>query len=780
MTLIEAFRETANRSPKRVALDTDQSDSDEVPESAAPVVPGSNPHGELNVQTMNGGVDDEEESDDDDQRLRSTIEPQRQQNNQPDKDTEDEDEVDNSSQNGQKEPQYTTVEHPNRVVERENVPQPSMTADDDDDNDDLVTWVPDRSVRLRLSDTGPGSERPMTLIEAFRETANRSPKRVALAVKTGDKWTGYTYDWYYDRVCCAAKAFIELGLEPFHGVAIIGFNAVEWFISFYASIAAGGLACGVYPTNSAEACLQVLENGRCDIVIVENEFQLKKIIQIQDKLTNVKAVVQYHGKPSVENVLSWDELMTIGDANDSKMINELQQRIASLQPNKCCAVLHTSGTTGDPKGVMMSHDNLVWTAMVGMGHIGCRLDQELIVSYLPLSHSAALLFDVIVGTLSGATIYFAQPDAFKGSLVETLKDVRPTRFLGVPRVWEKFQEAIETATRNQPKVKEKIFNVSRKLSYRSQMAAMRGEPKYAGFSIGRKLVYSKVRRQLGLDRCVGCYCGAAPISIDTLNFFLGLDIPIYEVYGETECSGPQTVNIPNACVIGSVGREVPGMKTAFIADENTGEPEICMSGRNVFMGYINSETETRKVVDKDGWLHSGDIGHKDARGFLFITGRIKELIVTAGGENIPPLLIEERVKQALPCVSNCVLIGDRRKFLLLLITIKTVDNTKTGEPGDELRDDAIIWCKSVGSSAKTLSEILESPDVQVLKAIQQGIDEVNKKSTSRAQCIQKWSVLPQDFTVTNGELGPTLKLKRKYIEEIYADTIQAFYDDNIK
>lgn len=638
-----------------------------------------------------------------------------------------------------------------------------------------MTWSEDGCVRLRLEDQGPAAEKPVSVMTALKTTVDKNPDYKALGVKVNGRWEFISYRKFYDQIRQAARAFIKLGLEPHHGVGIIGFNSPEWFISDLASIFAGGFATGIYTTNNPDACYYVAENAKCNVVVVENDQQLEKFLQIRSRLPHLKAIVQYSGTPRDRpGVYSWEQMMAMGTED---LEDELEKRIKGQAPNKCCTLIYTSGTTGNPKGVMISHDNIIWTAKMIVRAYGAKFNEEVIVTYLPLSHIAGQLIDIYCAILCGGTVYFAQPDALKGSLGVTLKEVRPTYFLGVPRVWEKMQEAMMAVAKSNGGMKRSVAAWAKKIGLRGHQAIQNGGSIPLCFGLADRLVFKKVRLALGLDRCKACMSGAAPIMRDTLEFFFGLNIPIFEVYGMSESSGPHAVAVPQSFYITSVGKEFPGATTLLGDCDKEGNGEICMGGRHVFMGYLNMEDKTREAIDADGWLHSGDIGKKDGRGFLFITGRIKELIITAGGENIPPVLIEDKVKECLPCISNCMLVGDKRKFLTMLLTIKTEVDPDTMEPKDRLTPAAVDWCRSVGSQSKSVSEIVGGgrQDVAVFKAIQAGIDAANGKAASRAQCIQKWSVLPRDFSVPGGELGPTLKLKRQVVLQEYDKTIESFY-----
>jgi len=273
-----------------------------------------------------------------------------------------------------------------------------------------------------------------------------------------------------------------------------------------------------------------------------------------------------------------------------------------------------------------------------------------------------------------------------------------------------------------------------------------------------------------------CFSAAAPITRETLEYFLSLNIIVTEVYGMSESTGPHTVSFPWAFRLGTVGKDLNGCTTRLDNPDAEGNGEICMSGRHVFMGYLNAEEKTTEAIDGEGWLHSGDVGKKDKDGYVSITGRIKELIITAGGENVAPVPIEDNVKLELPVISNCMLVGDKRKFLSLLLTLKSEVDSDTMMPKDELTKATIAWCKSIGSNATKVSEIVENKDEKVLTAIEEGVARANERSVSRAQKIAKWSLLPRDFSIPGGELGPTLKLKRPVVHKMYENTIESLYE----
>ncbi|NWI48927.1 ACBG2 ligase, partial [Calyptomena viridis] len=573
---------------------------------------------------------------------------------------------------------------------------------------------------------------------------------------------------------------LQLGLERFHGVGILGFNSAEWFIADIGAILAGGFAVGIYTTNSPEACHYVAESCSANVIVVENHKQLQKILEVENKLPHLKAIVQYGEelKEKRPNLYSWSEFMELGrDVPD----NLLHLAVASQKPNQCCTLIYTSGTTGQPKGVMLSHDNLTWTAAAAGRFI--RLTeaterQEQVVSYLPLSHIAAQMTDIWSAMTFGVQVFFAQPDALKGTLVETLREVRPTAFLGVPRVWEKMEEKMKSIGMKSSAFRRKVASWAKGVGLQTNLKRMNGYSEVpVNFRLARHLVYRKVRKAIGLDRCTKCYTGAAPITRETLEFFLSLNIPILEVYGMSESSGPHTASLPHAFRLTSCGKELTGCQTLIHKPDRDGTGEICFSGRHIFMGYLNMEDKTKEAIDEDGWLHSGDLGKHDKDGFLYVTGRIKELIITAGGENIPPIPIEDAVKNAVPIISNAMLVGDKAKFLAMLLTLKCNVDVETGEPGDDLTPEALEYCQKLGSKATKVSEIISSKDKAIYTTIQKGITAVNEGATSNAQKVQKWVLLEKDFSLFGGELGPTMKLKRPVVAQKYKDQIAQFYAD---
>ncbi|XP_078407027.1 long-chain-fatty-acid--CoA ligase ACSBG2-like [Cetorhinus maximus] len=643
---------------------------------------------------------------------------------------------------------------------------------------DLWTTVKGGAVRLRIEESGCGAASPLTVGQMFQTTLEHYGNNVALGSKLKSKWETLTYTQYYSECRRAAKSFLKLGLQRFHGVGILGFNSPEWSIANIGAILAGGLAVGIYTTNSPEACKYVAQHCQANVLVVENKNQLLKILEVQSQLPHLKAIVQYKFELEVlqPELYTWKKFMELGkDIPDA----ELDEIIDSQMANQCCTIIYTSGTTGVPKGAMLSHDNLTWTANIAGQMVDVNpAAKEKVISFLPMSHVAAQMLDIWIPIKFGAATYFASPDALKGTLLDTMREIHPTAFLGVPRVWEKIEEKMKEAAAETSTFKRKIVAWAKGIGLQAGYNMMKGNTSVPfGFTLANWLVFKKTRALLGLDRCTKCFTGAAPITKETLEFFLGFRIPIFEIYGMSESTGPHALSHKNFYQIASCGKEMIGCKTMIDKPDDKGNGEICFWGRHVFMGYLHMVEQTKEAIDTNGWLHSGDLGKYDKDGFLFITGRIKELIITAGAENVAPVPIEDAVKAKLSIISNVMLIGDKKKFLSVLLTLKCYRDNETGAPLDELAPAAVAFCHKHECPATTVSQILIMRDPTFYKAIQTGIDAVNKNAISNAQKIKKWVILEKDFSIFGGELGPTMKLKRGEVLKKYKDIIEALYSE---
>lgn len=426
---------------------------------------------------------------------------------------------------------------------------------------------------------------------------------------------------------------------------------------------------------------------------------------------------------------------------------------------------------------MLSHDNMTFVARTGTEFEQMQNAQEVLISYLPLSHIAAQIVDIYAALTVAGTVYFAEKDALKGSLSRTLRQVRPTRFLGVPRVYEKMHEKMLEIGSTQSFLMRAVGSWAKGVTLQHHLDKMAGKPTNSlQFQLAKKFVISKVKQAMGFDRCLTFSSGAAPMNIDTKKYFMSLDMPIIEIFGMSESSGGHSFSTTDAPSYETIGKGLPGVLTKIRNPDEKGHGEIFIKGRHVMMGYIDEVEKTFESIDDDAWLATGDVGYIDSDGYIYITGRIKEIIITAGGENIPPNHCEMLVKNECAAISNAFLVGDKKKFLTILISLKTQMSHETGAPLDELAMETKKWLEPLGVEYTKLSEILEAgPDPIVLQALQSIVDRANKNAISNAQKIQKFAILPHDFSIPTGEFGPTLKVKRNVVNEKFKDIIAALY-----
>ena len=576
----------------------------------------------------------------------------------------------------------------------------------------------------------------------LREQARQRPGHPAYAVRLGGRWLSTTYQTYAEEVDTVARALIALGLAPEEKVCILGFNRPEWVLMDVGAMTAGGVPAGIYTTCSPEEVRYIVEHAEARIVLVENAEQWAKLDAERANLPRLEHVVLMRGAEVDDPLcMSWDAFLGRASTVDEAA---LEARLSKIRPEGVATFIYTSGTTGPPKAVMLSHRNLAWTAECAR-QIARATAEDRMLSYLPLSHIAEQMFTIHIPITVGATVHYARS---MEDLPDDLREVRPTVFLGVPRVWEKMkaklQSALEGATGPKAKLAAWAMGVGRRTI--ATTSAGKPAPLLLGlqYRIAERLVFSKVKARLGFDAIKVAVTGAAPISDDVLQFFTGLGITIHEVYGQSEGSGPTTFNQPGRTRFGTVGQALPGTEVRIAEDG-----EILARGPHVFLGYYKNPEATAETL-KDGWLCSGDLGRLDADDFLKIVGRKKEIIVTAGGKNIAPKNIEAALKD-LPLVSQAVVIGDRRPYLTALLTLDPEAAAALGASKDPHAD----------------------PRVQT--ELQKGIDERVNPRFARVEQVRKFAVLPRDFSVEGGELTPSLKLKRRVVDERYAAEIDALY-----
>ena len=578
--------------------------------------------------------------------------------------------------------------------------------------------------------------------------AQIQPNQPAYFDKVHGEWKPTTWSDYAKEVHQAGQALIALGVDPGDKICILGFNRPEWVIVDVAAIAVGAAPAGIYTTCSPEEVAYILNHSEAPLVLLEDQGQWEKVLAELPNLPNLKHVVMMKGVDPIDHeiILSWDEFIAKGADIPAQQVDD---RTDALEPDGLATLIYTSGTTGPPKAVMLSNRNLTWTTDEGTSLAGVTAADSS-VSYLPLSHIAEQLFTIHGPISVGFQVYFAESIA---ALPDNLKEVRPTVVFGVPRIWEKMHAKVSAKLDAATGVKATLANWALGVGRESMTYKHRGQdlPGLLGlkYKIANKLIFSKVKGAMGFDRASVCITAAAPISREVLEFFTGLDISIQEVYGQSEDTGPATMNVPGNTKLGTVGTKFRGTEVK-IADDD----EILLKGPHIFLGYYKDEAATNEAL-KDGWLYTGDLGRIDADGFLSIIGRKKEIIVTSGGKNITPINIEEAVNSH-PYIGQSVVIGDARKFLSALITL---DAEKKAD-----------WAAELGADAATLHE-----DPRVIAAVQKHIDENVNPKFAKVENVRKFALLPREFTVDDEELTPTMKLKRRKVYEHFADEIEGMY-----
>jgi len=604
-----------------------------------------------------------------------------------------------------------------------------------------------------------------TIVGRFWERVGEHPERVALRHKSDGGWRDVTWQGYGDITKRAAKGLLALGFSHADKMSLLSHNRPEWFYADVACMSVGGTTAPIYVTNSADQVAYVIEHSESKVAIVEDSEQLEKVLKMRSELPALEKVIVfdgYDGDADGDFVMTWDELLASGkDVDDSKF----DAALGSVTPDDLATFVYTSGTTGPPKAVMLSHSNIWWTASHSQQQIPIAdAEKGRALSYLPLSHIAERMISHML------QIYYGTQTWFAGSietLLEDLKECEPTYFFGVPRVWEKFYAGIQAKMAQadpddrKTKLAKKAIALGRTVTEAEQEAVRQGgKMTDAKLGLGArlqhalldKLVLHKVRSAIGLGQCELSLSAAAPINSELLWFFHSIGLKIAEGYGQSEDTGPTTWNPPDAILIGTVGPALPGMEVKIAEDG-----EILARGGNVTKGYYKNEEATKELLDNEGWMRSGDVGKLDGNGYLTITDRKKDLIITAGGKNIAPQEIENKIKFH-DLISQAVVIGDRRPFLTAIITL---DEEKA--PG---------WAKEHGVDASDVAGI--AGDERTLKEIEAAINEVNN-SLARVEGVKKFRVLDRDFLEEENEITPTLKVKRKQIGENYNEHIEEMY-----
>jgi long-chain acyl-CoA synthetase len=563
--------------------------------------------------------------------------------------------------------------------------------------------------------------------------------QVAQKHKKGDEWVDISYEEMGTAVREVALGLLDLGIKPRDRVAILSNTRPEWTWANFGTLTSGATSVSIYQTNSAEECHYVLEHSESRAVFCEDEEQLAKIREIRDTLPSLEFVIAFEPGSDSDGVISLDELRERGRGRDEQ---EWHDAAEAVGPDDPCQFIYTSGTTGPPKGCVITHGNYRSMRDMVLAY-GAIVDGDVIYLYLPLAHSFALLVQFIVLDL-GATLAYWQKDPTK--IVPDLQEVRPHYFPSVPRIFEKIYTL---ATSNAPDPEQLKQAVALGVKVRTMMQKGEDVPDelQAAFDKADEALYKNVRAIFG-GRVRQGVSGAAPIAKEVLEFFYACGIPIFEGYGMTETSTAATGQTLDEFRFGSVGKVIEPME-AKIAEDG----ELLLKGPNIFHGYYRNEEATEEALE-DGWLHTGDLAHIDEDGYVYITGRKKDIIITAGGKNITPANLENGLKQNR-YISQAVVIGDRRPYLVALVTL---------DP-----DEVPGFAEANGLKPE---EVAESE--QMRAEVQKVVDEVNAK-VGRVEQIKKFKILPEDLSQATGELTPTMKVKRNVVNEKFAGEVEKLY-----
>jgi long-chain acyl-CoA synthetase len=565
--------------------------------------------------------------------------------------------------------------------------------------------------------------RGQTVPSRFLQTVRARPDAVALRAKHGDGWREVTFAEYAAAAARVAGGLREVGVARGDRVVLMMRNRPEFYVADMGALLAGATPISIYNSSAPEQVQYLAGHCEAKVAILEDVGFLERFLKVRSELPSLEHIVIMEDPDGVapEDVRSWDGLVA------SEPV-DLDTASTVAQPSDLATVIYTSGTTGPPKGVMLDHANIVWTAeslRMTLAHVAA--EGRRLVSYLPMAHIAERMTSHYQQALLGYEVTTC-PEA--SEVAAYLPQVRPEIFFAVPRIWEKVYagvQAVVSADAQQKEAFERALETS------------------------DDTVLGSVRELLGFDQTISAISGAAPIPIEIFQFFRSLGVPLAEVYGLSECSGPMTLDAVEVRP-GTVGRAIPGCEVKLAEDG-----EVVCRGGNVFRGYLNDPVKTAEALDEDGWLHSGDIGEIDDDGYLRIVDRKKELIITAGGKNISPANLEAALK-AFPLVGQACVIGDGRPFVSALLVL---------DP-----EVAPAWAKQHGIDGASLAELAEHPDMRA--EIEQSVAEANKRF-SNVERVKKFALLGEEWLPDSEELTPTMKLKRRGIHTKYADVIEELY-----
>jgi len=602
-----------------------------------------------------------------------------------------------------------------------------------------------------------------TVVTRVRDRARDTPTGVAMRSKEKGLWRETSWSQYWDDVLDVAHAYLDLGVQRGDRVAIQSENRKEWLVADLAAVAVGAVTVGLYPTNPPAEVVHVLRDSGARVLLAEDQEQLDKALEVSAELPALEHLLYLEprgirGRYTDRRLLFWEDLLDRGRAHRAAHPGAVEQAMAQTQPGDLMTLIYTSGTTGAPKGAMLTVGNVEATVTALTGPAGL-LDppagpKDLSLSYLPLCHVAERIFTTWNNAATGIQVNFAESI---DTVPENLREIQPTFFFAVPRIWEKLLATVQVKQSAASTLKRNAGNLGLKLSEKVTTAMEANGGRHTAGSrvlhgIAWVLVVRALRDRLGLRRVRWAGCGAAPVSVDVLRFFMGLGVPVHEVYGMTENTASATANRPGRIRLGTVGE--PHDSVELRIDETTGE--VLTRGPATFAGYWNRPDATAEAIDAEGWLHTGDVGVLED-GRLRITDRMKDIMITAGGKNVAPSEIENAVKVS-PLIKECVVIGDRRPYLTALIGI---------EP-DTVGD----WAQKQRIAFTTYRDLTER--VEVRELVQGIVDGVNA-GLNPVEQIKSFRLLPKLLDHEDGELTATQKVRRSALAERYTPLVESMY-----
>jgi long-chain acyl-CoA synthetase len=583
-----------------------------------------------------------------------------------------------------------------------------------------------------------------TIADLVGRAAQQYADRVAARRKVDGAWADITYAQVGEAVREIGLGLIDLGIAPGERVCILSKTRVEWTYCDFAISSAGAVVVPIYATNSPEECEWVAGNSESVAVVCEDAAQVAKIVAVRDRLPNLRTIVVIDATGDVADAVPLGEVRVRGQQRDP---SELEARAAAVTPEDTFTIIYTSGTTGPPKGCVLSHGNYRRTLDM-CETLGVLRGQEEIYLFLPLAHAFALLIQLLAFDVGDTIAYFGGDP---NQIVAELQEIKPTYLPSVPRIFEKIYTL---ALGSQPPEIQEQMKAAAQLGMKVRDMVAHGQPVppelQEQFDKADESLFKNVRGVFG-GRVQHAVSGAAPIAPEILEFFYGCGVPVLEGYGMTETSTVSTYSTVEEHRFGSVGKLLPGVEGRIAQDG-----ELLLRGPNIFRGYYKNDDASFGAVI-DGWLHTGDLGRIDEDGFVFITGRKKDIIITAGGKNLTPANLENDMKQTR-WVSQAVLYGDRRPYPVMLVTL------------DE--EQIVPWAKEQGIEDTSIAALANDPTVREL--IQSELDRANAKYASVEQ-VKRFFILDHDLSQETGELTPTLKVKRNVVNEKYAEAFDALY-----